>query len=236
MKIIYTLLLVMIYVGNVMGQKEYNQWINGFGSGIDFNHNPPIPVTYPTGDFWIWRTDASICDTTGKLMFYTNGFRIFNRDYQIMQNGDSLNLGDYLTWGYDALYIPDGAVIIPYPGSSSKYFLFHTNADLLNISPYGELLVGTKLYYDVIDMSLDSGRGAVLPNQKEVLFLNDTLTNNGIEAVKHGNGKDWWLICHEYGSDRYYKFLVDQSGLHGPFSQNIGMIYKTIDATGIFGH
>lgn len=144
-----------------------------------------------------------------------------------MQNGDSLNIGDYLSYGYDALAVPDGAVIIPVPGDPGKYYVFHINEDYVDDLPFTNLLITTKLYCDEVDMSFDNGKGGVINGKKDVLILSDTLVNNGIEAVKHGNGKDWWLLCHKYGSNRYYTFLVDETGIHGPYTQDIGMVIRS---------
>jgi hypothetical protein len=88
-----------------------------------------------------------------------------------MQNGDSLNLGDYFKWGYDLLAIPDGAVIIPFVGDSNKYYVIHTNLDYVDIPSLGEVLLGSKLYYDVIDMSLDGGNGGIVTGEKEIVFF-----------------------------------------------------------------
>src|SRR5204863_1034021 len=70
-----------------------------------------------------------------------------------------------------------------------------------------------------------NGLGGVISSQKDIFILSDTLTSCGINAVKHANGRDYWLICHELRSDNYYRFLVDPYGIHGPYSQNIGYIY-----------
>jgi hypothetical protein len=124
MKILCAFLLMMIFAGNVFGQKEGNIWLNGTDAGINFNSG--IAVPFKANFLDIWRTDASICDSNGNLLFYTNGFRIFNKDYEIMQNGDSLNIGDYLSSGYNELPVPDGAIILPIPGTLDKYYLIHT--------------------------------------------------------------------------------------------------------------
>ena len=234
MKILYAVLLVMICVGNVFGQKEQNIWLNGLYAGIDFNSTSPVTFRRPYPDD-IWRTTASICDSNGNLLFFTNGFRVFNRNYDIMQNGNNLNLGDYFSYGYNELPVPDGAVIIPYPGQIGKYYLIHTDLNFISDSYLGNPLLMNDLYYDVIDMHRDGGLGGIVPDQKEVLFFTDTLANTGIQAIKHANGQDWWIFCHEYNSDRYYRFLIDKNGIHGPFTQNIGQAYSEYNAAVVNG-
>ena len=139
-----------------------------------------------------------------------------------MQNGDSLDIGDYLQFGNDAMPIPNGSVIISAPGSRSKYYVFYTDLSFIDDTANGVTYTPTKLEYSIVNMSLNNGIGKVEKDQRNISILNDTLTETGIEAVKHGNGNDWWLFCHKYNSNRYYRFLIDKGGIHGPYKQDIG--------------
>ena len=101
---------------------------------------------------FVWRTGASICDSDGNLLFYTNGFRIYNRNFEIMQNGNNLNIGDFGASGYNALPVPDGAVIIPFVNSPNKYYVFHTDLNFVFDSTLGNVLFASNLFYDVVDI------------------------------------------------------------------------------------
>ncbi|MBK9637877.1 MAG: hypothetical protein IPO63_08675 [Bacteroidetes bacterium] len=50
--------------------------------------------------------------------------------------------------------------------------------------PYG-------LYYNIVDLKLQNGLGEV--TQKNIQ-IDPSPRNDGLMAVKHGNGKDWWLV------------------------------------------
>lgn len=195
---------------------------------IDFNGDSAVSLNRPDNNL-ILRTTSTICDSNGSLLFYTNGFRVFNRNFEIMQNGDSLNIGEYITFGYDLLSIPDAALVIPFPENSSKYYLFHfdNNYNHINTVPW---LFPNHLFYCVIDMTLDDGLGGIELANKDQLILTDTITRFGMKAVRHGNGRDWWVLFHEYGTNGYYRFLIDVSGIHGPFKQEIGMRYELYNA------
>jgi hypothetical protein len=91
---------------NAVAQKENNVWVGGTNTLIDFNSGNPVVFGRPDNSD-IWRTNASYCDANGSLLFYTNGFRVFNKAFQIMQNGDDLNIGDYATFGYNELSVPE---------------------------------------------------------------------------------------------------------------------------------
>jgi hypothetical protein len=77
---------------------------------------------------------------------------------------------------------------------------------------------------------LEGGVGGIESEEKNISVLNDTLAQFGVKAVKHGNGRDWWIICHEYGTNGYYTFLVDSSGMYGPYKQEIGIVYEIVNA------
>ena len=134
---------------------------------------------------------------------------VWNSNDGIMENGDSL-IGR--AW-YQEM------IIVPSPGNSNLYYLFHTG-----VTDYGEI------YFSLIDISLNNGLGKVV--QKNVLLdsLNGAYVTDGITAVKHGNGRDWWLIFRIWNgtyNNKFYKFLVTPSGISGPFIQNIGLLSGT---------
>ena len=78
------------------------------------------------------------------------------------------------------------------------------------------------LYLTVIDMSLNGGLGAVL--QKNQVLINDALNIGKISAVKHANGRDWWVVCHEANSSAFHVSLVTTDGVVSTVVQNIGII------------
>lgn len=227
MKSIFVLVMVCI-INITTGQNRTSIWVGGISAAINFNSDTAVSFLR-ADDKLIWRTSASICDSLGDLLFYTNGFRVFNKNYEIMENGDSLDIGDYMFWGYDLLSAPDGALILPIPGLDNQFYVFHLDLNFIG-TPLGSILYPTHLFYSIIDLSTNSGLGSVSPNKKNVALINDTLAEFGMKAVKHGNGRDWWLMCHEYGTNGYYTFLIDSLGIHGPFKQEIGIKYELYNA------
>ena len=159
--------------------------MGGTLSGLDFNSGSAIPFLRNDSDNF-WRTNASICDKNGNLLFYSNGFRVFNRNYQIMQNGNNLNIGDYVSMGYNLLSVTDGAAIIPIPDDSNKFYLFHTDLNYTSWDTFVNVLMCTHLMYSVIDMNLDGGLGGIIAGQKDISILSDTLTSCGFKILKHG--------------------------------------------------
>ena len=156
-------------------------------------------------------------DSLGEILFYTNGCHIATADGDTMPNGAGLNPGDMADWTCpDAGYASQkGALALPLPGSSSAFYLFH-----LGISYETEKrLTYGPFYYSVIDMALNGGKGAVI-SKNNVLISNNNL--EPFSAVRHGNGRDWWLVLPQYGTNKYHKILFSPAGIASVGDQIIG--------------
>jgi hypothetical protein len=162
------------------------------------------------------NTNASLGDKDGNLLAYTNGIWIANKLGQMMENGDSLNPGAWADANKEYGYpVPQGAFFLPMPNSPDRYYLFHMFIDLTNDSaPL------TKFYYTVVDFNYNMGLGKVL--EKNVLLMEgDWLLNfNHATAVRHGNGRDWWVILPHHMKPVYYRFLLTPEGVSGPWEQS----------------
>lgn len=82
--------LVFIYfqllmAGAVFGQKEANMWYFGNNAGVDFNSGSPI--AFSGSAMTQLEGCASISDTAGNTLFYTNGALVWNRLNTQMPNG-----------------------------------------------------------------------------------------------------------------------------------------------------
>lgn len=183
---------------NLFSQNRNNIWCFGDSAGIDFNQSPPVPIVTSLDTR---GSCVSIADSVGGLLFYANTratligntTRIWSKNNLLMQNGDSV-VGR--GW-YNEL------IIIPMPDNPNKYYLFSVGVT----SVYG-------FYYSVIDMNLNGGLGAV--TQKNVQ-LNSYKSWDCIAAIKHANGRDWWVITKddETGNmqDTLHVYLISPFGI-----------------------
>ncbi|MBS1922978.1 MAG: T9SS type A sorting domain-containing protein [Bacteroidetes bacterium] len=163
------------------------------------------------------EAQANISDSAGNLLFYTNGCWIANATGDTMVNGGGLNPGPFAN-GYCSFGFPKPItqVILPYPDSVGKYLLLHQTGD---VSVYPR-----NLYYSIIDMSLDSGRGAVtLKNQ---IAFSDTLVF-GVTACKHANGRDWWVAVLKDSSDVVFTVLLTPNGITNIQQQHLNVPMHT---------
>ncbi|MFN0015771.1 MAG: T9SS type A sorting domain-containing protein [Saprospiraceae bacterium] len=78
-------------------------------------------------------------------------------------------------------------------------------------------------------MALDQGLGDV-ENKNEIIFQ-DTFAGY-LTAVRHGNGRDWWVAAHKGRSNRSLFFLLDPAGVQPPKAQHIGPVWGPRDWSG----
>jgi len=184
-----------------------NFWCFGHEAAINFNTVPPTPDSSAV----ISRGScASIADSSGQLEFYAytragiagNTGQVWNNNHQLMQNGDSI-VGE--GW-YNEL------LIIPFADSDSLFYLFSTG--VTGSSQNG-------IYYSVIDKSLNGGSGEVV--QKNIQLQTFQCTD-GLTAIKHGNGRDWWIVFKRWDiiNNTYYKYLISPTGISNLIIQDIG--------------
>lgn len=192
------------------GQKQGNIWYFGDHAGLDFNSG--VPVSISDGQTYLQYGHAEgtavICDSAGSLLFYSNGEKIWNRNHQIMMNGDSI-LSNFSS--------TQSSLIIPLPGSQHLFYLF--TVDDFN---YHHLQYGFR--YSVIDMCMDSSLGAVVSAQKNILIL-DTVSEK-LTAVRHHNGIDYWIIVHKYYSDAFYAYRFTSNGVNDTVITHIGSAHR----------
>lgn len=184
-----------------------------------YSGSPDTSTTFRNFGFFI--TNTSICDTSGNLLFYTNGVKIGNANHDTLWNSDNFNPGFASTQNCEMLSSPQAALILPMPGWSNLYYLLHESGDQFfaynsnHVSPLA-------LKYSLIDMTLDNNLGGMDPATKNVIAINDTMANGFLTACKHGNGRDWWIIAPRFWSNGYYKLLLSPSGLDSVSYQEIG--------------
>jgi hypothetical protein len=147
---------------------------------------------------------ASISDKHGNLVASTDGCRIADRYNELMQNGDSLNPGKVFntycnSWSFYPIAQP--CTFLPKPGSDSLYYLFHLRSDDRYRTPMS-------LLYSVLDASGHGGDGAVL-RKNEHVFSDSILLGHFLTAVRHANGRDWWLaVTRKFNSEIHLALLT----------------------------
>jgi hypothetical protein len=209
-RLVFTLTLLLASSYSTISQKHDYIWLMGQNSQTDTSHagividfnTIELNVYYEFRDMYFRQTNASICDTAGNLLFYTNGIYIANSLGEPMENGEGLNPGALAEIWQDYGYILDqGAIILPVPEHDSLYYLLHMDRALNQQQTGSE---SPHFYYSLINMNANGGLGTVeLKNQ---LVMAGPFDIGKITSVKHANGRDWWVILRLYGTNRFFSF------------------------------
>jgi hypothetical protein len=239
MRIILTLFSYFCVLHAIQAQQGYgNQWIfgrfnspNPSGTILNFNGDSLLiePIDKPME---LEGSCAIMCDSVGKLLFYSNSCYIANANHQVMVNGEGIGQAlletSFCNSGGNPL--TQGMIALPKPGSQHLYYLFYTDIDdPYYMQPFFPLAPVT-LYYALIDMSLENGLGAVI--EKNVIVLEDTLSRGMIQAARHFNGEDWWIIQPKSHSNCYWTLRLTKNGVDTTFKQCVGQIWGDNDPTG----
>ena len=182
----------------VHAQDESSVWIFGpEGTGLDFSGCEPEVFSAGFDGFYdlMFEGSTAVTDFEGNLLFFTNGERVYNADYQLMPGG-------LLSGG---IFSFTQTLIVRQPGSNSLYYLFYPEAQLTNDAG--------NLFYAEIDMSLFSGSGGVLSSGNILVEQTDADMTEKIVGVPHVNGVDTWVVTHELGTNCFRSYRVATSGL-----------------------
>lgn len=223
------LILVLLFLGvNGFGQRNDNVWPLSYTSfpinlyyNLDFSLGNPDTVIY-TRTMSFFNTNAAISDSSGNLLFYTNGQWIANRYNDTLKGSDNFNLAYGTTTYNNGLGYPQATLFLPI--SDSVYYLVHNSIDTFTNKDGALDGQPFNLKYTLIDKSLDSGNGGVVLGFKGINAINDTLLLGRITATRHANGRDWWVLVHKYYSDIFYSMLFTPYGVLGPSVQQIGSV------------
>lgn len=209
MKRLLLILAVCFSILDAFGQKQGNFWFFGDGAGLDFSSGSPVAIT--DGQTYVLQSHSEgtsvISDHNGSLLFYSNGEKVWDRNHDVMPNGDSL-LGHYSS--------THAALIVPMPGDVRYYYLFTTDAFQNNLR--------NGFRYSIIDMCLNEQLGDVDKNQKNILLL-DTVSEK-IAATRHSNNLDYWIITQKYFTNAFYAYRLTGSGIVDTVISHVGTIHQ----------
>ncbi|MBK8414206.1 MAG: T9SS type A sorting domain-containing protein [Bacteroidetes bacterium] len=208
----------IIACGTANAQKRNAIWCFGDSAAIDFSSGIASPISSGMDGR---GSCASIADESGTLLFYAATMPVyssvlaystfvFDQNHNVMLNGDSI-FGQ--AW-YQEL------VIVPNPANDSTYYLFSIGVAGSNFG----------LMYSIIDMRMNGGFGAVTVKNVQ---LQSFAIVDGINAIKHGNGRDWWLIFRKSdfptftSNNDFYSYLITPNGIQNFSVQSIGEQNRT---------
>ena len=187
-------------------QKQAEIWYFGDKAGIDFRSGTAIPLLDENVMVSV-TSSAVISDSAGNLLFFTDGKKVWNRNFGLMTYANALEGDPGVT---------QPCIIIPVPDNPEKYYIF--TIDMIGFNPDNSYTT-RGLRYTIIDMTMWGGLG---DSRDTINFPLLSPVCNKLTAVKHSNGKDFWVLVHQWDSDAFYSYLVDSKGLSVPVVSHAG--------------
>jgi gliding motility-associated-like protein len=226
MQRIVLLLLILSSQTESLFAQSYKQgwnWVLGFTPVVTMNFSQTT-IAVDTTKIMTGITFGNSCisDTTGLPGIFTNGFFVFDKEANVIPGGEKINtpLGLKL---YD-YYNGDGfwnQMSLILPKKNNQYYVFTTG---MSDGAYDDWKVTQTefrfdvLTYHVVDMDANHGQGEVVEKNK-ILMQDAYLSHNRMSAVRHANGRDWWLVKPHRNEQRFYLFLVQPDTIFGPYEQ-----------------
>ncbi|WP_037051815.1 T9SS type B sorting domain-containing protein [Psychroserpens burtonensis] len=228
------LLVALLCIAYTFAQQEASYWYFGQNAGLRFNSGNGTVTAITDGQIDTLEGCTSISDTTGDLLFYTDGRTVWNQNHEIMANGDYFGgtglLGDPSS--------TSSGLIVPKPQDPTQYYIFtvdephHLNANAFPNQYTGTYQGGTSapeeddgfnngFAYSLVDVTLDGGLGDVVDTEKNIPLITYDVANpleeaykcsEKITAVKADDCSSFWVITHFI--DKYYAFKVDINGVN----------------------
>ncbi|MCH8317698.1 MAG: T9SS type A sorting domain-containing protein, partial [Bacteroidetes bacterium] len=185
-------------------------WYFGAKAGVNFSSGKAVSVA--NGQLFSLEGCASISDSSGNLLFYTDGIEVFDINHDTMPSGilnghpNSVNVGPSAS---------QGVTIVPHPGDTNQYYIF-------TISDVGTINNG--LSYTIVDMTLRGGLGDIDTNNLNISVTGgDSITTEHLAAIPHCNGTDYWIIVHGISApfnDKLLAYQLTSSGVQLPVLSN----------------
>ena len=216
MRIIITIICFFLAF-QLLGQKQANNWIFYIDNYISFNSGTPELITPPNGECIGWEAaycdfffsgycGSTISDCDGNLLLYSNGEVVWNAGFDTIQYGDV----------FQGNMFSDQCILLPRPDHPTRYYLITT--------PFLNYLGGAK--WSEIDISANNGLGSTLQPWNNLLM--DSTTQK-VTAVYHKNGKDIWILLHQFNNNAFHAYLLTSDGINTtPVISNVGTVHHNL--------
>lgn len=215
---------IFVSIGTCANNRLNERWYFGNRAGLSFAGGTPTTFNgNPTNTF---EGSASLCNENGRVIMYTGTNCVMDSSNVPMPNSAGMlaSINNSATQGY---------LFVKKPGSDTLYYVFTVDE--------GENDGANGMRYHEININLRSGKGDMTAVKNVLLFAP---TTEKLFAIKHCNGRKMWVLGHEWLSDRFRAYRVDENGvdtnavisrvgsMHNSFTQNThGQLVASPDGT-----
>lgn len=192
------------YIYGINGPEPYQ------GTILKFNDDSLEQIIAPANmSLSVGYSRAAYSDTNGDLVFASNGWRLVNREGEILSYklwDPSMNHPGNLA-DTTSILVPMGPLFLDDPANpNGAYLLYgqHKSVSLPGMTAALDLIF-SYAYLDEPSRSLVS--------QNNHLSI-DTTSLGDMQACRHANGRDWWIIKPKIYENQYIIGLLDPTGFH----------------------
>lgn len=184
-----------LFIAPAILQAQYNLpenrvWTFGYKGGVSFAGSNPVSIS---SNIVQGEGCASVCNSDGQLLFYSDGAKVWDADGGLMPNGQNLDIP-----AMTAFTTTQAALIVPVTGNADQYYLF---------------TLGTKLFCYRIDMTLNGGQGDVdLSFPLTHMALRDSLTEKMIAIP--GCDNNVWVLVKSMNTGHFLAYNITSQGVN----------------------
>jgi len=199
---------------NASAQKEAYNWIWGtcfpeFGcDGVDdglngtgimkFNDDSLESITTKYFPAPFTKGSATISDSLGNFLMAFNGKTLFDSSGNVIEEMNDAPFND-VYFGYRAF------VFLKHRLSGNNYNLIHSYGGSFPNSP-NPYSTGIDTALFVTSISINDGAYSITSSEKYNLPIQTV--SGAIDACRHANGRDWWILKLGHRKNQYIKGLL----------------------------
>lgn len=189
MKHLLPIVLLILAPVALLSQGERLNWVFGDSCGVTFNTPNNAPEIIPGTISYALEGCSVTSDSTGQLLFSTDGIFVRNAQFKMMNPYIELN-GQFSS--------TQSCIIIKLADKPGFYYVFTVGGMMGDGSTRG-------LYYSIIDMSKNNGLGGVVEYNHNV----NTFAVEKITAIPNASNSGIWIIVNNDSTGYYYSYLFE---------------------------
>lgn len=201
MRILLSGLFLFPFLLIAQSERQAENWHFGMGISIQFVNGPP--TLNPPSAMDAFEGACSLSDTTGNLLFYSNGGGRLpgnggpggvDQDYGTIWNRNHEELYDMRGEEGGGFSARQSALAFPAPGNDpDRYYLFTMEEAEFDVGgAVAGQPQGRGLSYFVVDMSLNGGLGGVSQAEQQVYVP----AYEGLDATPMEGAEGYWIATH----------------------------------------
>jgi len=233
------IIIVIILISNLLSAQDNrcNTWALGFSFSdtsnlvqLDFTVDSVKLSTFQSDHSMFDPSLTTLSDATGELLLYSNGCTIYDRNQDVIPNGDSIvtdfdliGLCETFEWTGN----PEGVLFATQPCDKDLVHLIYLDLVNENFQLFSRRLLRT-----TINIS-DPDNPRV--TQKNELIREGVYEDGSIFMTKHHNGLDWWICMLQLKSNCYDCLHLSENGFSEPVTSCSGPFWTGIPGSSGIG-